>query len=320
LSVLTVLASDGTPLVNSVFPAALPVDVAVSPDGSTLAAVAPGNAFTGALKTVFTFSSCGEISASASVGGAATSSAQPIAVAFDAANNVLVQTREPATLTILDANLGSSATIPLSSTSREDTGHDIFHTQAGAMIACASCHPEGGDDGHVWLLDGNRRRTPSLRGTVAGTAPYHWRGDERDLGALALDVYTNRMSGPRLDDSQMSALSGWVQAVPAPPAPTWIDAGAASRGHAIFQRLDVGCSTCHTGEKLTNNLTVDVGTGGAFQVPPLVGVGWRTPLMHDGCAAAIGDRFGACATAKHGSIGSLSAQDISDLTAYLETL
>ncbi|HEX4280392.1 MAG TPA: hypothetical protein VHZ27_06470, partial [Solirubrobacteraceae bacterium] len=59
---------------------------------------------------------------------------------------------------------------------------------------------------------------------------------------------------------------------------------------------------------------------GAFQVPPLVGVGWRTPLMHDGCAATIADRFGACATAGHGAIGALSASHISDLIAYLETL
>jgi hypothetical protein len=42
--------------------------------------------------------------------------------------------------------------------------------------------------------------------------------------------------------------------------------------------------------------------------------------MHDGCAATIADRFGACSTSAHGSIGSLSASDISDLVAYLETL
>ena len=34
------------------------------------------------------------------------------------------------------------------------------------------------------MLDGNKRRTPSLRGTIAGTAPYHWPGDKADLDAL----------------------------------------------------------------------------------------------------------------------------------------
>jgi cytochrome c peroxidase len=82
----------------------------------------------------------------------------------------------------------------------------------------------------------------------------------------------------------------------------------------------VKCATCHSGAKFTDNLTVDVGTGGAFQVPPLVGVGWRTPLLHDGCAATIADRFGACATPAHGTISGLSAQDLTDLENYLETL
>ncbi len=49
---------------------------------------------------------------------------------------------------------------------RGDIGHDVYHAQAGGRLACASCHPEGGDDGHVWILDGLPRRTPSQRGKV----------------------------------------------------------------------------------------------------------------------------------------------------------
>jgi hypothetical protein len=115
-------------------------------------------------------------------------------------------------------------------------------------------------------------------------------------------------------------LSAWVNAIPAPPAPTWVDAAAATAGRAVFERADVACTTCPNGTKMTNNATVDVGTGGAFQVPPLVGVGWRTPLLHDGCAATIADRFGKCATTQHGNISSLSPTDVANLTAYLETL
>ena len=43
---------------------------------------------------------------------------------------------------------------------------------------------------------------------------------------------------------------------------------------------EVGCATCHAGDKLTNNTTVDVGTGEAFQVPSLRGVAYRAPYMH----------------------------------------
>jgi hypothetical protein len=318
LGVLTALGPDGSVVINTPFPAVLPLDVAVSPDGSAVAAVGPGNAFASGLDTVFLFSACGLQQESTQVLTGDATSEQPIAVAFRGSDRLLVQTREPAELRIYGPSV--HVTIPLSSVSRKDTGHDVFHTQAGAMIACASCHPEGRDDGHVWILDGSSRRTPSLQGTIAGTAPYHWPGDQADLNVLVNDVYTVRMSGAVLPDVQRSALTGWVQAIPAPAAPVASKSSAAQRGRALFERADVGCAGCHSGPKFTNNTTVDVGTGGAFQVPPLVGVGWRTPLMHDGCAVTIADRFGACATAGHGSTGSLSASDISDLVSYLETL
>jgi hypothetical protein len=316
IGVLTIVASDGTITVNAQFLGVLPVDVAVSNDGSIIAAVAPGNAFTAGLSAIFEFTGCGAHQGTVT---APTLQTQATAVAFDLLNNLVVQTREPASLVVFTATGSVSATIPLSNVSRADTGFDIVHTQAGGMIACASCHPEGGD-GHVWLLNGDERRTPSLRGTIAGTAPYHWPGDEANLDVLVNDVYTQRMSGAQLNTDQMTAITGWAQSVAAPAAPSWIDLGAAARGQVLFESPSVGCATCHSGPKLTNNQTMDVGTGGAFQVPPLVGVGWRAPFMHDGCAATLADRFGACATTAHGSTSSLTPENISDLIAYLETL
>jgi hypothetical protein len=314
-SALTILDNTGAAVAVSTFNAVLPVDVAVSSDGKAIAVVAAGSGTgSGAIDNLFMLSG-----ASGNVQGARIIDGQTVAVAYEASGDVLVQTREPAALWFVVPGGGVSS-ISLSPLSVRDTGHDVFHTHAGALIACASCHPEGGDDGHVWLLDGAKRRTPSLRGTIAGTAPYHWPGDEPDFSAIVKDVYEGRMSGGRLTPDQSAALSAWVNAIPAPPAPTWVDSSAAAAGRAIFQRADVACTACHNGPKMTNNATVDVGTGGAFQVPPLVGVGWRTPLMHDGCATAIADRFGACATAQHGDIASLSKSDIANLTAYLETL
>ena len=99
-----------------------------------------------------------------------------------------------------------------------------------------------------------------------------------------------------------------------------MDPAAAQRGQALFESASTGCTTCHNGAKHTNNATLDVGTGGAFQVPPLIGVGWRTPLLHDGCAATLTDRLTTCATPGHGSTASLTTANVSDLVAYLETL
>lgn len=323
-SIVSTVGTDGSILqASSVQQVVLPVDVALSPDGSTIAIAAVGNEFSPE-SSVWTLpqQQLGSISSYATT-------APAIAVAYDGNGALLVQTREPATLQFVT---GLSPAIILSAITRADTGADIFHAQAGGLIACASCHPEGGDDGHVWMLDGLPRRTPSLRGTIAGTAPYHWPGDELTMGTLIDDVYTGRMGGAKLDPVQQGALTSWVESLPPPPAPSWVDASAVPRGQALFQGAG-GCSTCHSGPKLTNNATVNVGTGTdegvlpdggpaptAFQVPPLVGVGWRTPLMHNGCAATIADRFGSCATAGHGTTAQLSAQNVSDLTAYLESL
>jgi DNA-binding beta-propeller fold protein YncE/cytochrome c553 len=324
-SAMTILASDGTPESTRTIPeVVLPVDVAVSSDGSRIAIAAAGAGFT-PLPSVWLFVNGG-------FRPAEISNVQVVAVAFDQRGDLLAQRREPSALLVLPAGGGPAAPIALSDATRADTGHDIFHTQAGGLVACASCHPEGGDDGHLWLLEGLPRRTPSLRGTIAGTAPYHWPGDEKTMQMLVTDVYTGRMGGAPLDPLQEGALAQWVQSIPAPAPPSWIDSVAALRGKALFAGAGA-CSTCHAGPKFTNNMTVDVGTGKdtrlefdggspptAFQVPPLVGVGWRTPLLHDGCAVTIADRFGKCATPAHGATSKLSSQDVSDLTAYLESL
>jgi len=347
-SACTVVGADGTVLSTLAIQAVLPVDVAVSPDGTFAAVVGAGDSFASGLAalTIVTLGlTATPPDADASVGLPAAASALPFsnagvqlppgrqatAVAFDGRGNVLIQTREPASLWVIPIPSGGvnasgpwsppNAPIELSSLTRDDTGHDIFHTSAGALIACASCHPEGGDDSHVWVLDGAQRRTPSLRGTVAGTAPYHWPGDEPDLPTLAGDVYNVRMAGQTLDPGQMSALEGWIQSIPAPPAPSWVDPAAAARGRSLFNGDVTQCATCHSGAKLTNNQTIDVGTGQAFQVPPLIGVGWRTPLLHDGCATTVADRFAAsCATPAHGNISAMTPQNIVDMTAYLDSL
>jgi cytochrome c553 len=316
---ITVVAPDGTLVSDQpLWGAVLPVDIAVSADGKRALVATPGNAFIPDLRTVLY------------VGLGATDGAgnvfvpplpgTAIAVAFDAAGEALAQTRDPAALWLVYPGSTENLSIPLSAVSRDDAGHDVFHTQTSGFIACASCHPEGGDDGHVWNFGGAIRRTSSLRGTIVGTAPYHWPGDVPDFPALVSTVYTERMGGAKLTEDVEAALQGWVEAIPAPPSPSWVDASSAQRGQALFEGAVAGCSACHSGSKLTNNATLDVGTGGAFQVPPLVGVGWRTPLLHDGCAATLEERFSTCATPEHGSTSGLSAQNLSDLVSYLQTL
>jgi cytochrome c peroxidase len=291
----------------------LPVDGVWWSEG--FAVIAAGNAHTPMLPQVFALalSSTGECGASQTM----ATKGQPIAIAALQNGSLWVQSREPAQL----ENPVTGVVIPLASDSREDTGHAIFHSNSGAGIACASCHAEGGDDGHVWsFTNEGKRRTPSLAGTIAGTAPYHWDGTMTDIGMLADAVMTERMSGPALTDDQKGALQSWIFAVPPPARLSSVDPTAVARGKALFDSTKIGCSSCHSGPRFTTSATVDVGTGRAFQVPPLVGVRMRAPYLHDGCAATLADRFGPCGGSRHGNTASLGAAEIADLVAYLESL
>lgn len=202
-----------------------------------------------------------------------------------------------------------------------DSGHTIFHMQTAGGIACASCHPEGGDDGHTWnFVDIGLRRTQSLRGGILATAPFHWNGDMHDISMLAHDVFTQRMGGGSLREEQIAVLGSWIDRQPSLPAPSWIEPSAKERGAALF--ASAGCQKCHSGAHETSNASEDVGTGATFQVPSLVNVGARAPFMHDGCAPTLMARLvdPKCGGSKHGDVANLSASQKSDLVAFLESL
>jgi mono/diheme cytochrome c family protein len=339
----------------------LAVDLAVSPDGRMLAAVSPANARTGGAQLfqqrIDSLSQPGQDcgrgaggrgGSQGGAGGAGGSAGGPgrtpdagtdvelpdpieaqqptgeaTAVAFTPRGHLLVQTREPASLQLVTGN----RTVLLSRVSREDTGHSIFHANSSAGMACAACHPEGTQDGRVWRFRDARgtlevRRTQNLGGGISATAPFHWNGDLKDLGALMATVFVERMNGPALDSEQLGALGRWMDTIPAPPSLPARDPEAVERGRALFQSSPAACSTCHAGALLTDNKTVDVGTGHALQVPSLRGLRWRAPYMHDGCAATLADRFTpTCGGGdRHGFTSALSAEQIADLVAYLETL
>lgn len=253
-------------------------------------------------------------------GGAPRVVGEPVAVAFDGAGAVVVQTREPAALF-----LANGVKVVLSTQSRADTGHTVFHGNAGGFMACASCHPEGGDDGRVWTFTcEGRRRTQSLGVPIAGTEPLHWGGDMKSFSDIMTNVFTGRMSGSKLAPEQMEATLTWIDRRPRSPASRGTaDTAAIERGRVLFHEdPKLACASCHAGAKLTNNMTVDVGTGGPLQVPSLLGVGDRAPFMHDGCAKTLADRFApTCGGGdKHGVTSSLTAAQIADLVAYMESL
>jgi mono/diheme cytochrome c family protein len=327
---VTKLSQDmtGSPLVSGgIGNVSLAVDLAVSPDGTKTAIAVPGNAQVISMPTLvegttsqFTASapsSCGTFGNP--VSGSPTGEVIAVSYAGTGAGILLAQTREPAAIWRAD----TQTTIGLANDSHTDTGHFIFHVNAGGGLACASCHPEGGEDGRVWnFACQGARRTQSIRGGISPTAPFHWDGTETDFSRLMGDVFSGRMAGPALSTEQAMAVQSWVDTIPALPAMAGLDAAAVARGKALFEDSKVACATCHAGTLLTNNTTIDVGTGGALQVPSLRGVVWRAPFMHTGCATTLGDRFGAACGGgdKHGVTSTLSQAQLGDLTTYLQSL
>lgn len=238
-----------------------------------------------------------------------------------------VQTREPATLvTFRDAAGTAPRTILLGGDSVLDTGHELFHRDAGGGIACASCHPEGGEDGRVWKFDTvGPRRTQAVHVGLEGTEPFHWDGDMTNLGTLVDEVMVHRMGGAPQSADRKNALAHWLFQLAPPAAIVSTDDPRAARGKALFESTGVGCSGCHSGAKLTSNQNVFVGTtasGVTLQVPSLHGVGYRAPFIHDGCAVTLRDRFNpSCGGGDlHGKTSALSEGQIGDLIAYLQSL
>ena len=156
-------SASGNPIANAALnDVVLPVDVAATADGTVLAVVSAGNGETPSLGGVFLMQTT-TFAASAAQGPCPGVTGQgPFGQANGACSTrrggSSCRSREPAQLTIMTNPLQAGAAVPAPNrpVPREsaDTGHAIFHSNVReGIIACASCHPEGLEDGHVWLLD-----------------------------------------------------------------------------------------------------------------------------------------------------------------------
>jgi hypothetical protein len=325
---------------------ALPVDLAINSDGSELAVVYAAGQLTlrvamsdvmpdtGAPMTVVCPDNIdpgmgddggptNPVVVSSGIGTPLTDNlGAPTSVAYAGNGQILIYYPQLPGLAIHDEN-GTSQIITLPGEIGYDAGRNLFHTQTPSGLACASCHPEARDDGLIWDFDTEGvRRTQNVAGSILDRAPYHWAGDELSLPNLMDDVFSDRMGGAMPSDSEHRMLGPWLNRVPAPAPLADVDPAAAARGQALFQSTDVGCTTCHAGALMSTKALVDVGTGGTFKVPSLIGVSGRAPYMHTGCAATLLDRFTpSCGGGDtHGHTSQLTSDQLNDLVAYLETL
>lgn len=320
-SALTIVDADGTPQPIAPLPTAtLPVDVAVSPTSGDIAIAAAGEdqvVILSASETTKPDSGPCVFANVTRLQGLQIGA--PTAVAWRPSGGLVAFYPEAGGLTIHDG--GTPRGITLVDLPQNDAGRTLFHRATSVGLACASCHPEGRDDGGVWMFETlGPRRTQSLGGGLLARAPFHWSGDMPTLHALVQNVFTQRMGGHSVGPEQERALAAWLDRIPAPRGVT-VDAAAVARGEELFFASEQGCASCHNGPLYTNNTRADVGTKRFLKVPSLVGVGARAPFLHDGCATTLRDRFGPCGGGDlHGRTSHLSEAELADLIAYLESL
>lgn len=327
-SAITVANPDGTLVAVSPFiRGALPVDVAANDSVTQIAFVSAASGGVNLIPATALAQPdddpCGEATPG-TVRFIADQLGAPTSVAFRGNDTLVVFYPEYPALVIHEVAAASPEPriIELPGGIGYDAGRAVFHRQTTAGIACASCHPEARDDGQVWTFDSlGPRRTQSLAGGILSRGPYHWAGDMADLPTLMTDVFSQRMAGGGLTNSERISLGPWLDRITAPQVTSHAPADAVERGRALFMSQELACTTCHSGPLYTNNTLVDVGTGQLFKVPSLLGLAVRAPYMHDGCAATLRDRFGTCGGGEaHGHTAHLSEQQVTDLIAFLDSL
>ncbi|MBX3191996.1 MAG: c-type cytochrome [Labilithrix sp.] len=210
---------------------------------------------------------------------------------------------------------------------RELAGREIFHRTGDRNIsrtgvACASCHPDGRDDGLVWNGPLGARHSLTLAGNVARKGPIGWGGEHDSLEGHVKETI-KRLGGRGLPDGEFSVLMAYLRSMKPIPAEAQAmlakDDALAERGAAIFRSDRAACNTCHIeGAAYSDREKHDVGSGGSFVTPSLAGAGARSTFFHDGRFRDLDDLLAR--SPRMGGGSSLSSDDRKALAAYLRTL
>jgi len=259
----------------------------------------------------------------------------------------LVDTKEIAEVRI-------TGTEPLSETVLR--GKKVFFsselgTSKDSWISCANCHPDGGgSDGRVWdfsQFGGSREahaRTLSLRGTTAFRSRLFWQGRSDEVQDLENGV--RMLFGGQLIPGEVNpplgkpnaglgkdfdAVTAYIDSLRrVQPSPFRTQEGlltnAAKEGRELFF---THCQYCHRPDmRFCDSSRLkpgvfkphDVGTGGTYNAPSLVGTWESGAWLHDGRAMYIAGVFKHTNSDKHGGTSDLSARDIERLCAFLKSI
>ena len=310
----------------------LPRAAAVDPKTSALLVACMG------LGQVVAFDAGSAAPSSAAV-GAWTVAEDPIGIALDPnRQKAFVFSQAERTVNILNLDrLGdadsSTERIELSRKARHAAadlalGRRLFHKVSDRRIsndgrACASCHPDGRDDGLTWATPLGPRQTPTLAGRVNETGPYGWSGLGIDLETHLSHTF-QRLRGSGLSERELGALIAYVDSLGL-PARRADHADQRAQGEKLFFSSRTGCAACHNGRAFTDGQLHDVGSrakadpDARFDTPSLLGVGATAPYFHDGRFASLEEMLSAT-NGRMGKTRHLSRVELDALLGYLESL
>jgi YVTN family beta-propeller protein len=221
-------------------------------------------------------------------------------------------------------------------------GERVF-TKAGYtfqnQFSCRSCHPDGHVDGLSYDFDtsgigDNLLENRSLMG-VAGTEPFKWNGKNPSLEVQCGPRFARvLMRTDPIPPKDLRDLTTFIKSLPPARVARSADGKltpAQERGKAIFfaTRIPDGqeipherrCSTCHRPPLYTVRLSFDVGTGGMFDTPHLVGIAAKAPYLHDGRAQTLEELWTTYNTNDmHGVSSYMNKIQLNDLVEFLKTL
>lgn len=213
-------------------------------------------------------------------------------------------------------------------------GRILFHKSNDARIsgdgrACASCHPEGRDDGLVWMTPVGPHQTMMLAGKLNAPEPFGWSAMSRNLPVHVQDTLA-RLGGrglkvPGGDQADFKALLAYIVSMKAPNGRSAVkarDEAAIERGRSLFEGEKQGCAGCHPGGG-SDGHRYDVKSGSfkgeMFDTPVLHSIRGTAPYFHDGRYKTLEELI-RMSDGKMGNTAHLPDEDVRALVLYLETL
>ena len=170
---------------------------------------------------------------------------------------------------------------------------------------------------------------------VAGTEPFKWNGKNPSLEVQCGPRFARvLMRTDPIPAKELLDLTTFIKSLP-PATDNRSKTGrltpSQERGRAIFFATKTPdgreipherrCSTCHRPPLYTVRLSFEVGTGGAFDTPHLLGVATTAPYLHDGRALSLEELWTTYNTNDlHGVSSYMNKIQLNDLVNFLKTL